>query len=153
MAPPEPKKGLVIQYEYEWNGAQKSRPCLIVYVAKTHGEALVRVYVLPITSAQEADEEATALEIPANICRALGLPKRSWLRTDHRNDFQWPFDVKDVPSGPKKGKSSYGFMPAGFYRSAIRRLARNLDGSQHTAVRREDTDLSDPKLRKGKRPT
>lgn len=122
MAIPEPFPGLVIRYSYLWyreHGAgeqegRKDRPAAILMTAKAEANA-TRVYVLPITHAPPANNDA-AIEIPHRIKRLIGLDAEpSWIVLDELNDFIWPgFDLAPVP-GSSPPNYSYGVLPPSFY--------------------------------------
>lgn len=129
MKLPEPKPGSVIRYSYLWfderrRGAmegRKDRPAMILAVAvvKTGGET--EVLALAITHARPRSPEQ-AVEIPATICRQLGLDdERAFVVTTEANIFVWPGpDIRAVP-GRATTTPFYGQMP----RSTLRDIARS----------------------------
>lgn len=110
MSIPTPKPGLVIRYSFLWSSERergsvegaKDRRCAIV-VAVPHGDdEQIRTVVAPIThSPPEEEDPRTSLEIPAAVCRSLGLDGvRHWVRFDELNRFTWPgYDVRPRPDG------------------------------------------------------
>jgi hypothetical protein len=95
---PTPKPGLVIRFSFLWSSehdqgvveGSKDRPCAIVVAVPYGGERQVRTIVAPITHRAPVDS-STSLEIPANVCRSLGLDgARHWIRFDELNRFTWP---------------------------------------------------------------
>jgi hypothetical protein len=91
---PLPKPGLVIRYSFLWSSEHargvvegaKDRPCAIV-VAIPQGDAGrdLHTIVAPITHSPP-DDPGTSLEIPAAVCRSLGLDgARHWIRFDENS--------------------------------------------------------------------
>lgn len=127
MSLPAPKPGLIIRYGFLWSherdrGAEeagKDRPCAIVIAAGRDSRGEVRVILAPITHEPPADA-AASLEIPAAVCRLLGLDARwQWLRFDELNRFIWPgFDLRPLPGRP--GEYAYGMLPRDLF-EALRR--------------------------------
>lgn len=122
MSLPIPKPGLVIRYGFLWSneGAKgalegsKDRPCAIVVAAKRTVSGDIDTIVAPIT--HQPPQDATAsIEIPAAICRRLGLDRgRHWLRVDELNRFAWPgFDLRPIPGS--RDKYDYGMLPRGLF--------------------------------------
>lgn len=120
MSIPAPKPGLVIRYSFLWSSEHKSgavegtkdRPCAIV-VAVPQGEGgQVRTVVAPITHAAP-DDPSASLEVPANVCRNLGLDgARHWIRFDELNRFTWPgYDLRPRSDG----SYHYGMLPRGLF--------------------------------------
>lgn len=119
MSIPTPKPGLVIRYSFLWGSehdagaieGKKDRPCAIV-VAVPQDASKIRTIVAPITHTPPIDP-TTSLEIPANVCKNLGLDGgRHWIRFDELNRFIWPgYDLR-----PKSdGNYQYGMLPRGLY--------------------------------------
>jgi hypothetical protein len=120
---PDPKPGLVIRYEFLWSNeadhgaaeGSKERPCAIV-VAAYDRDGAIRTIVAPVTHAPpSADAEEASLEIPAKLCRSLGLDAaRHWIRLDELNRFIWPgYDLRPRPDAPDRWE--YGMLPKAFY--------------------------------------
>ena len=120
MSIPTPKPGLVIRYSFLWSSERergsvegaKDRPCAIV-VAVPHGDdGQIRTVVAPITHSPPEDPR-TSLEIPAAVCRSLGLDGvRHWVRFDELNRFTWPgYDVRPRPDGSYQ----YGMLPRALF--------------------------------------
>jgi len=117
---PTPKPGLVIRYSFLWSSERdqgavegsKHRPCAIVVAVPQGEDGHIRTIVTPITHSPPADP-STSLEIPANVCRSLGLDgTRHWLRFDELNRFTWPgYDLRPRPDGTYH----YGMLPAGLF--------------------------------------
>jgi hypothetical protein len=115
---PAAKPGLVIRYSFLWShekdaGAEegsKDRPCAIVVAAPRKDNGDIAVIVVPVTHARP-DDPADSLEIPAAICRSLGLDGQGhWLRLDELNTFAWPgYDLRAIPG--KAGEYAYGMLP------------------------------------------
>lgn len=120
MSIPTPKPGLVIRYSFLWSterdrGAvegSKDRPCAIIVAVPEEERGQVRTIVAPITHSPPADS-STSVEIPANICRSLGLDgARHWIRFDELNRFTWPgYDLRPRPDG----SYAYGMLPRGLF--------------------------------------
>ena len=118
MTFPAAKPGLVIRYSFLWShekdaGAEegsKDRPCAIVVAAPRKDNGDIAVIVVPVTHARP-DDPADSLEIPAAICRSLGLDGQGhWLRLDELNAFAWPgYDLRAIPGKP--GEYAYGMLP------------------------------------------
>ncbi len=118
MTFPAAKPGLVIRYSFLWShekdaGAEegsKDRPCAIVVAAPRKDNGDIAVIVAPVTHARP-DDPADSLEIPAAICRSLGLDGQGhWLRLDELNAFAWPgYDLRAIPGKP--GEYAYGMLP------------------------------------------
>lgn len=118
MSLPVPTPGLIIRYGFLWSHerdggaeeARKDRPCTIVIAAGRDARGEIRVILAPITHEPPVDA-AAALEIPAAVCRRLGLDgRRQWLRFDELNRFVWPgFDLRPLPGRP--GEYAYGTLP------------------------------------------
>ena len=123
MSFPEPKPGLVIRYAFLWSRdadrgadeASKDRPCAIVLAAYNKaGE--IHTIVAPVTHSPPGKNDAdSSLEIPATMCRNLGLDDgRHWLRLDELNRFIWPgFDLRPRPDDPARW--DYGMLPKDFF--------------------------------------
>jgi len=117
---PTPKPGLVIRYSFLWSSehrqgaaeGSKDRPCAIVVAAPRDDRGNIRTIVAPITHSPPSDPDAS-LEIPANICRSLGLDDaRHWLRFDELNSFLWPgYDLRPRPGG----RYDYGMLPRALF--------------------------------------
>lgn len=120
MSIPTPKPGLVIRYSFAWNSeyesgaveGSKDRPCAIVVTVPEGDGGQVRTVVVPITHAAPRDPD-TSLEVPANVCRSLGLDgARHWIRFDELNRFNWPgYDLRPKPDGTYL----YGMLPRGLF--------------------------------------
>lgn len=120
MSIPTPKPGLVIRYNFLWSSehqqgtveGSKDRPCAIVGAAPRDEHGHIRTIVAPITHSAPDDLE-TSLEIPAGICRSLGLDDgRHWLRFDELNSFLWPgYDLRPRSDG----RYDYGMLPRGLF--------------------------------------
>ena len=118
MTFPAAKPGLVIRYSFLWShekdaGAEEGsndRPCAIVVAAPRKDNGDIAVIVVPVTHARP-DDPADSLEIPAAICRSLGLDGQGhWLRLDELNAFAWPgYDLRAIPGKP--GEYAYGMLP------------------------------------------
>ena len=120
MKLPGPRPGLVIRYSFLWSAeadrgfveGKKDRPCAIVVATTKDGQGDIQTIVAPITHSPP-DDPATSLEIPAQVCRMLGLDAgRHWLRLDELNRFVWPgFDLRPRPNG----RYDYGMLPPGLF--------------------------------------
>ncbi len=90
----------------------KDRPCAIVVAAPKDEHGRIRTIVAPITHTAPVDPE-TSLEIPASVCRSLGLDgARHWLRFDELNSFLWPgYDLRPRPDG----HYDYGMLPRALF--------------------------------------
>lgn len=143
MTFPAAKPGLVIRYSFLWSdekdaGAEegsKDRPCAIVVAAPRKDNGDIAMIVVPVTHARP-DDPADSLEIPAAICRSLGLDGQGhWLRLDELNAFAWPgYDLRAIPGKP--GEYAYGMLPKPLFedlRTAI--LARQKAKSQRVLRR------------------
>ncbi|MBL8643638.1 MAG: type II toxin-antitoxin system PemK/MazF family toxin [Rhodospirillaceae bacterium] len=118
MSFPVPRPGLVIRYSFLWSHerakgaeeASKDRPCAIVVAVRKTEQDDLRVIVAPITHQSPPDPKAS-VEIPAHVCRALGLDgEQQWLRTEELNSFAWPgFDLRPIPG--TQGRYDYGMLP------------------------------------------
>lgn len=80
---------------------------MVVLAAQETGDRL-RVLVAPVTHSPP-DDTATAIEMPANVKRDLGLDRdRSWIMTNEINSFRWPGpDVRVL----EDGTPFYGAVP------------------------------------------
>lgn len=120
MSIPTPKPGLMIRYSFLWSSehrqgaveGSKGRPCAIVIAALKDERGPIRTIVAPIPHSAPNDPE-TSLEIPANICRSVGLDDgRHWLRFDELNSFLWPgYDLR----ARSDGRYDYGTLPRGLF--------------------------------------
>jgi hypothetical protein len=118
MTFPAPRPGLVIRYSFLWSNeadggaveASKDRPCAIVVALRRAEDGAHQTIVAPVTHSPPMDP-STSLEIPASVCRALGLDDgRHWLRLDELNRFLWP--GYDLPPRPgSAGRFDYGMLP------------------------------------------
>ena len=120
MAPPEPRPGLVIRYDYLWSreaaeGRQQSKDRPACLVAASDSSATPKfVVILPIThSAPRGDD--VGIEIPHKVRRALGLDDApSWVLVSDHNVDEWPnAGLTTVPGRPDVW--SYGFIPPGLF--------------------------------------
>lgn len=122
MSLPVPKPGLVIRYSFLWSreyadGAAegvKDRPCAIVVAARRDPNGGIQTIVAPITQ-RPPDEPAASIEIPAAVCKSLGLDGgRHWLRVDELNRFVWPgYDLRPIPG--QRRRYDYGMLPPGLF--------------------------------------
>jgi hypothetical protein len=129
MSLPSPKPGLVIHYNFLWSSERdrgaiegaKNRPCAIIVAARTETSGDIQTIVAPITHRQP-DEEAASIEIPARICKSLGLDSgRHWLRLDELNCFAWPgFDLRPIPGQPDR--FHYGMLPPALFQQLRDRI-------------------------------
>ncbi len=116
MIYPTPVAGLVVRYNYLWDKEEsegltqgrKDRPCaIVVYHARTND-----TIVVPIThSPPELGEEDFSIEVPAELCRELGLDDHAnWIRVSEANRFEWPGNhLRTLPSDPHR--YHYGMIP------------------------------------------
>jgi hypothetical protein len=140
---PAPKPGLVIRYSFLWSherdrGAvegSKDRPCAIVVATPRDENGNIRTIVAPITHRAPADA-GTSLEIPAAICRSLGLDEgRHWLRFDELNRFFWPgYDLRPRPDG----RYDYGMLPPGLFEQLRRGIVELQRARKGRVVPREE---------------
>lgn len=77
----------------------KDRPVVVVLATEETGDRL-RVLVAPVTHSAP-DGADTAVEMPANVKRDLGLDREpSWIVTSELNSFRWPGpDVRLLEEG------------------------------------------------------
>jgi hypothetical protein len=111
MSLPTPNPGLVIRYSFLWSNEKakgslegsKDCPCVIIVAFKRMEDGDIDTIVAPITH-QPPDDSAASIEIPAAICKKLGLDDgRHWLRLDELNRFAWPgFDLRPIPGDSKQ---------------------------------------------------
>jgi hypothetical protein len=117
---PVPSQGLVVRYNYLWHkdhiagvsDSGKDRPCAIVLYSSKKGNAAV----VPIThSPPEVGEEDLSMEIPPDICKAIGLDEDvNWKRVSELNMFDWPsVHLRPLPNDPSR--FDYGLMPREFF--------------------------------------
>lgn len=136
MTIPVPRPGLVIRYAFLWSherdaGAvegSKDRPCAIVVALPRDADGHIGTIVAPITHRPPDDVDAS-LEIPAAVCRNLGLDEgRHWIRFDELNRFLWPgYDLRPRSNG----SYDYGMLPQGLFeqlRQGILARQRNRKG-------------------------
>ncbi|WP_428645597.1 hypothetical protein [Roseibium sp.] len=143
MSIPVPKPGLVIRYSFLWSSEQrrgsiegsKDRPCAIVVAVPRGERGQIRTIVAPITHSPPIDPE-TSLEIPAKICRDLGLDDgRHWLRFDELNDFLWPgYDLRPKPDG----RYDYGMLPKTLFEALRKGIMEAQRRKAGRTVNRED---------------
>jgi hypothetical protein len=122
MSLPSPKPGLVIHYNFLWSSEQergamegaKDRPCAIIVAARRDTSTDIQTIVAPITH-RKPDDEAASIEIPAAICKNLGLDSgRHWIRLDESNRFAWPgYDLRPIPGS--SGRFHYGMLPPALF--------------------------------------
>jgi hypothetical protein len=122
MSLPIPKPGLVIRYSFLWSNEKakgategsKDRPCAIVVATRPNADGDIDTIVAPITH-QPPEDAAASIEIPAAICKSLGLDSgRHWLRLDELNRFAWPgFDLRPIPG--EAGEYEYGMLPPALF--------------------------------------
>lgn len=116
MAPPEPKPGLVVRYDYLWTREAaadheqgKDRPACLV--AANDSVAMPRfVVILPITHMAPIGD-TVGIEIPPKVRQALGLDDApNWVIVSEHNVDAWPNPgLAPIPGRP--GVFSYGFIP------------------------------------------
>ena len=111
--------------------AAKDRPCAVIVAVP----ADLRTIVAPVTH-RPPDDPAASIEIPDEVCRALGLDQgRHWLRTDELNRFVWPgYDLRPIPG--HADSCAYGMLTPSLFeqlREAI--LARQRAGRGRTQRR------------------
>jgi hypothetical protein len=128
----------VIRFDYLWDSdhqkglstSGKERPCAIVL----HVKASKRTLVVPITHAYpDIGEQQHSLEIPEEICAAIGLDQeRHWVRVSEVNEFEWPStNLRPRPDDPERG--DYGMIPEAFFNEIRKRLAEAV--SEHRLAR------------------
>lgn len=116
MSYPAPVAGLIIRYNYLWarekaeglSEGSKDRPCAIV----VHHSRTNDTIVVPIThSPPEKGEEDLSIEVPAELCRQLGLDDATnWIRVSEVNRFEWPGShLRPLPAEPNR--YHYGMIP------------------------------------------
>jgi len=95
----------------------------------------VRTIVAPITH-RPPDDASRSLEIPAAICRNLGLDAgRHWLRYDELNRFLWPgYDLRRRDDG----RYDYGMLPPGLFEQLRQRILDLQRRRKGRIVPRED---------------
>lgn len=120
MAPPEPKPGLVIRYDYLWTREAaagrdrgKERPACLVAAS----DFVVRprfVVILPITHTAPTGD-TVGIEIPRKVRQAIGLNDApGWVIVSEHNVDEWPnAGLAPIPGRP--GVFSYGFVPPGLF--------------------------------------
>jgi len=76
------------------------RSCAIAVAVPKDERGHIRTIVAPITHSAPAEPE-TSVEIPASVCRSLGLDgARHRLRFNKLNSFLWPgYDLRPRPDG------------------------------------------------------
>jgi hypothetical protein len=140
---PRPKPGLVIRYSFLWSTGRdrgavegsKDRPCAIIVAVPGEERGQVRTIVVPITHSPPADT-VTSVEIPANICRSLGLDgARHWIRFDELNRFTWPgYDLRPRPDG----SYVYGMLPRGLFEELRKGIIEAQKTRRSRLVARDD---------------
>jgi hypothetical protein len=146
MSLPDPETGLVIHYAYLWRSeadrgeeeGRKDRPCAVVVARRVDSSGMIGVMVAPITHS-EPFENSTALEIPADVKRRLGLDDaRSWIITHETNTFTWPGpDLRTVP-GANERHFAYGHLPKKLAKEMLRRVMMNVQVGRRRSVRRTE---------------
>lgn len=145
MPLPEPYPGLVISYSYLWSNeyergrteGSKDRPCAIVVARRIERERMV-VTVVPVTHSAP-DGQGTAIEIPADLKRYLGLDSaRSWIVLTEVNEFLWPGPDLRPLSRAKPDKFAYGVLPPAFFKKLRERLLTLLRDRRVRPVPRSD---------------
>lgn len=120
MAPPEPKPGLIIRYDYLWSHEAaagrdqgKDRPACLVAASDSAAKPRF-VVILPITHAPPSGD-TVGIEIPSRVRHAIGLDDApSWVIVSEHNVDEWPnAGLAPVPGRP--GTFSYGFIPPGLF--------------------------------------
>lgn len=147
MLLPDPETGLVIHYAYLWRSeadrgeeeGRKDRPCAVVVARRVESTGAIGVMVAPITHSEPA-ENATALEIPSDVKRRLGLDEaRSWIITHELNIFAWPGpDVRPVPAMGDDSRFSYGSLPKKLADELVKRVMANVRSGAMRTVRRTE---------------
>lgn len=95
-----------------------------------------QLLVAPITHAAP-DNEADAVEIPANVKRQLGLDRaRSWIVVTELNRFIWPGpDLRIVPG---QDSPFYDVLPDWLYRRVQEALTRQVKASRLKITKRTE---------------
>ncbi len=127
MIYPVPLQGLVVRYNYLWHkdyirglgDSGKDRPCALVLYSSKKGQ----VAVVPIThSPPELGEEDMSIEIPSDICKAIGLDEDvNWVRVNELNTFDWPGNHLRLRPDDQS-RIDYGIMPKDFFEQVRDRL-------------------------------
>ncbi|MDQ0560076.1 hypothetical protein QO004_001858 [Rhizobium mesoamericanum] len=123
MKLPDPTAGagLVIRFDYTWykDHFKKQLPCAIVLASSQTG----MVTVVPIThSYPDIGEEDQSLQVPEDVCKAMGLEGINYVRLSEVNRFEWPSDrIKPLPNDPSR--CGYGNVPKDFFLEIRKRLA------------------------------
>ena len=136
MPLPEPKRGLVIRYDYLWTtvavvgrDAGKDRPACLVAAIEAAAKPRF-VVILPITHSPPSGD-TVGVEIPPGVRAGLGLDdERCWVIVSEHNIDEWPNGgLRPIPG--KAGTFSYGFVPPRLFaqiRSKFLELARRGGG-------------------------
>lgn len=143
MSLPDPETGLVIHYAYLWRSeadrgeeeGRKDRPCAVVVARRVWSGGAIGVMIAPITHSEPAGN-ATALEIPPDVKRRLGLDDaRSWIITHELNIFAWPGpDLRPVPTAGSH--FAYGSLPKKLADELVKRVMANVRNGRMKTVQR-----------------
>lgn len=146
MTIPTPVPGTVLRYEFLWSrerasgrlDAAKSRPCAVVLAVPRGENGALQTVVAPITHAPP-DEPEASIEIPATVCRALGLDdSRHWIRIDELNSFAWPgIDLRPIPGKPEE--YVYGMLPRKLFEQVRRGILDRQKSQRGKIVPRSST--------------
>jgi hypothetical protein len=126
---------MVVRFEYQWvdpKQPHKDRPACVAFVKlradpRTPPGSVDPVFVkeviyLPIsTKPPRADQ--SAVKMPEQVRRHLGLPDESWIIVSECNVQYWPNDLSRIPGSRRW---LYGFLPPRFFRSVRERLVDEL---------------------------
>lgn len=125
---PEPKAGMVINYEYLWArqynmgwvSGEKIRPCAILAVME--GKDDTTVFVSPITHTAPYHPEQSIL-LPQETKQRLGLDShKSWMMVNEVNKFTWP--SPELYRVPRRHPTTYtyGMLPEAVLLEARQKL-------------------------------
>ena len=141
MPLPDPKPGLVINYNYLWRDdveagreeGRKDRPCVVI-LAVQNVEGSQIVTVAPVTHSEPSRPDV-AVEMPGPVKKHLGLDDlKSWIVTTEVNRFTWPgSDLRPISRG-RQGVFAYGFVPA----DLVRKIRQQIAQRQSVDITRRD---------------
>lgn len=126
---------MVVRFGYQWvdpKQHQKDRPACVAFfklrpdprtAVGSNDPVLVKeVIYLPI-STKPPGADQSAVKIPDQVRRHLGLPDKSWIVISECNVQYWPNDLSLVPGSRRW---LYGFLPPRFFRKIRDQLVEEL---------------------------
>lgn len=153
---PEPKVGMVVNYEYIWarqfrdgfkpEDRVKVRPCAILAVVE--GKDDTTVYVAPMTHTAPYHPERS-IKLGEDTSERLRMNcNNTWLMVDEVNKFTWPGDSLRRVFNRQPGGFCFGMLPEAVLRDAREKL-KAFNANKALSLVPRDAQAARPMMRAG----